>query len=159
MFKQIKDTNYEVSVNGEIRRTYKNGNTCYLKPTIGKNGYKSVVLRVEGKSITKTIHRLVAETHITNDDEKNKIIDHKDRNKLNNNIDNLRWVNYSTNGHNSTTFINRKGCICKTKDKIRDKVYEYYRVFWTDERHKKKSKRFKTRNEAELFLKKINNIF
>tara|TARA_R110001606_G_C15076684_1_gene616720 strand:+ start:95 stop:562 length:468 start_codon:yes stop_codon:yes gene_type:complete len=155
MFKQFKDTNYEVSENGEIKRTYKNGNTCYLKYSINKNGYKAVNLRIKGKSITKNIHRLVAETHIENNNEKYTIIDHIDRDKLNNNKSNLRWIDYIGNGRNSSTSLNRKGCICKTKDKVKDKVYEYYRVFWYDTNHKKKSKRFKTLNEAELFK---NNI-
>ena len=64
-----------------------------LKSFISKNGYKSITLGNKAKKENKgfTIHRLVAETFIPNPDNK-PFVNHKDRNKLNNNVDNLEWV-------------------------------------------------------------------
>jgi hypothetical protein len=156
MFKQFEDTKYYVSEKGEVKRTYKNGNTCFLKPYLNKNGYKTITMRINGKSIKKYLHRLIAKMYIINTNVEYDIVDHIDRNKLNNNKNNLRWVNCSINSCNSERVIFRKGCICKTKDKVKGKIYEYYRVFWYDLNHKKKSKRFIKKIDAELFLNVIS---
>lgn len=52
----------------------------------------SIHLFKDKKSKSFLIHRLVAETFIPNLDNKSQI-NHKDGNPLNNNIDNLEWVN------------------------------------------------------------------
>ena len=60
------------------------------------------------KSIS--IHRLVAHHFIENVDNK-KCVDHIDRNKLNNNVENLRWVTVSENGMNRKIHSNNcSGC-------------------------------------------------
>ena len=156
MFKTIENTNYEISESGEVRRIYKNGNITILKPAITYNGYMYVNLYYinHGKRKKKTIHRLLAETFIPNDNPNYKIIDHIDRNRLNNSIDNLRWVNAEINANNSSKVINKKGCICETKDKVKGKIYTYFRAYWYENK-KKKSKRFKTRQEATNHLQLI----
>ncbi len=54
------------------------------------------VVNVFNKKIL--VHRLVAEAWVDNDDYvENYIVDHIDGNKLNNNINNLRWVNQKVN--------------------------------------------------------------
>ena len=60
------------------------------------NGYFALNLIKEGKSKTKYIHRLVAETFIDNPNSKDEV-NHKDGNKLNNRIDNLEWVTRAEN--------------------------------------------------------------
>ena len=63
----------------------------------------------EGKTIRqikKYVHRLIAETFIDNPHNYTEV-DHLDRNKLNNCVDNLRWCDVKTNRQN-------RG-ICKNK--------------------------------------------
>ncbi len=87
------EKNYEIDVDGNIRSLSSNK---ILKPGISKKGYKIVSLWRDGKGTTKYVHRLVAETFLPMKKDK-KIINHKDGNKLNNNINNLEWVTYSEN--------------------------------------------------------------
>ncbi len=67
----------------------------WLSPK-NSNGYLHVILCKKGIMKTKLIHRLVGQTFIPNLDNK-PCINHKDGNKLNNDITNLEWVTYSEN--------------------------------------------------------------
>lgn len=58
-----------------------------------------------GKSKGKYIHRLLAINFIPNPDNLSQV-DHIDRNKHNNNLDNLRWVSHLTNMRNADKIIN-----------------------------------------------------
>ena len=93
--------NYEVSNFGNVRR---NGKMLKL---ITKNGYNSVGLCVNGKSNVKYVHRLVAEAFVIKVENKN-IINHKDGNRKNNNVNNLEWCTYSENIKHSFEELGRK---------------------------------------------------
>ena len=67
-----------------------------LKPCLRKNGYYSIVLQKNNKSKYYTIHRLVAKEFIPNPNNLPQV-NHKDGNKLNNNINNLEWCTNSDN--------------------------------------------------------------
>ena len=94
--------NYEVSNFGNIRNisTSKNLNGSL------NNGYMRVTLTKNGKKTNKYIHRLVAETYIENPDGLEQV-DHINCNKTDNRVENLRWVNCSTNNFNKRTIGNR----------------------------------------------------
>lgn len=81
---------YEVSDTGIVRRvdTKRTLNGCIT------SGYRSVKLTFDNSKQQRFyVHRLVAEHFILNSDPKNKtFVNHKDGNKLNNNVDNLEWV-------------------------------------------------------------------
>ena len=59
----------------------------------GRGKYKRITLCVNGKLIHKSVHRLVAEAFIPNDDPEHKIeVNHKDGVKNHNWVSNLEWV-------------------------------------------------------------------
>lgn len=67
-----------------------------LKGSISEHGYKYYRLSKNNTKRMFYAHRLVAEAFLINPDNL-PVVNHKDGNKLNNNIDNLEWVNYSEN--------------------------------------------------------------
>lgn len=96
---------YAVSNTGMVKsydRKVWNGNGYYnkkgriLKKSKTTTGYWKVELYKAGKRKSKKIHRLVAKSFIPRVDGKN-LINHKDGNPLNNNVNNLEWCNQSEN--------------------------------------------------------------
>jgi len=85
--------NYEINESGEIfRLTTQWGNTCRIKinPTLGKNGYYMVTLWTGGKSVTKYLHRLLAE-HFLENPLSRRYVCHKNDIKTDNRLENLYW--------------------------------------------------------------------
>ena len=117
--------NYSVSNLGNIKN---NKTDRILKPGITTNGYYNVILYKDGKTYTKKIHKLVAEYFILNPSNKN-CVDHIDNNKLNNNINNLRYATSQENSMNrklsSRNSSNYKGI---SYDKQRNKWKAYIRI-------------------------------
>jgi len=74
--------------------------------------YRFILLRKNGKVGKFSIHRLVAQAFIPNPENKLQI-DHIDGDKLNNKVDNLRWVTGKENVHNSITLIARSDKVRK----------------------------------------------
>ncbi len=90
---------YMINENGDIYSKYKKK---LLKPGLIRSGYKGVILRRDKKNIHKTIHRLLGLQYLPNPDNK-PCIDHKNRNRQDNSLNNLRWVSYSQNAKNKTS--------------------------------------------------------
>jgi len=102
-FEYIKEYEgiYKINKNGDIlccKYGEKQITTRY-----NLDGYKKCVLNNK----TKYIHRLLAIQFIPNDDSTKTEVDHIDRNRSNNDLANLRWVNRTEQCRNR----NRNGCI------------------------------------------------
>lgn len=107
-----------------IRKNGKNENRLcttkgkMLKPGIDSNGYMLVVLSKKGKTKSYRVHRLIALTFIKNN-AKCKCINHKDENKLNNQVDNLEWCTHRYNNNYGT-----KGKRISQKNSIKVNQYD-----------------------------------
>lgn len=93
---------YQVSNLGRVRSLNFRGNThkqSLLKQSIKKkNGYAQVTLCKNGKQKIYLVHQLVALMFLDNTNNY-PIINHKDENKTNNNVNNLEWCSYKYNSN------------------------------------------------------------
>lgn len=91
---------YYVTEKGQVYSTRVAHNNKPLKEPRLKQAYihkKSGYLYMKiGRSGNGKVHRLVAETYIPNPDNL-PIVNHKDGNPLNNNVDNLEWCSQAYN--------------------------------------------------------------
>lgn len=87
---------YEVSNLGRVR-SIKKGKERLLKQCLASSGYHLVCLSDNKKGSTNYVHRLVAEVFIPIDDINRAVVNHKDKNRLNNSIENLEWVTHTEN--------------------------------------------------------------
>lgn len=77
----------------------------YLQPSEKENGYYQVnMFAANGKRKKEYIHRLVALAFLPNPDGLPEV-DHIDRDRSNNNLENLRWVSRSENQRNKNNKI------------------------------------------------------
>lgn len=83
-----QDTPYLVRDDGTIWSEKRNRT---LKGTVERNEYPTVYLSFNNKQYNFMVHRLVAEAFCENPNNYT-IVHHKDKNKQNNNADNLEWV-------------------------------------------------------------------
>lgn len=138
--------NYPIYRITNMGRVYSTKFCKFLKPYINKqNGY--IYFGIKRKKIP--LHRLLC-INFKENPNNFPVVDHIDRNRLNNNLDNLRWCSYHTNSKN----IQRKGCVFINKKYYKDKTYINYRyVYLLND--KRISKSFKTKEEAEDYQRYI----
>lgn len=93
---------------------YQVSNLGRVRSFFSRWGKRKVTIRINGKSKLMLVHRLVAKTFIPNPLNL-EMVNHKDENPLNNNIDNLEWCTRSYNnsyGHATDSYRKMICCIC-----------------------------------------------
>ena len=86
---------YSITRDGKVYSHYKKR----FKKTY-KTNYEYVHLNKNGKEYHASVHRLVAEAYIPNPNNL-PVVDHKDNNPFNNNVENLQWLTIQQNVHRS----------------------------------------------------------
>jgi hypothetical protein len=132
---------YEVSNIGNVRRKLNDGNYKELKCSIQNRGYKYFQQVKDGKRINHLVHHIVAKLFIGERPE-NQVIDHIDRNKLNNKVDNLKYCSQVDNMKNQDKYKSeiteqdpnkRKKLINKLYvEQNREKVLENKKKYYQD---------------------------
>ena len=111
----MKETKYSKYYATEDGKIWSEKSHKFLSQSL-RGEYLKVSLFVDGEIKTESVHRLIAETFIPNPNNL-PMVNHKDENKLNNNVDNLEWVSAETN----CNYGNRNNKISKTnKEKFKD---------------------------------------
>lgn len=86
---------YQISNYGRVK-SFKNGKERILNLTTTKQGYKSVSLRVNGKTIVKLVHRLVWEV-FNGPIPKGLVVNHINEDKTDNRLENLNLLTLTEN--------------------------------------------------------------
>ena len=127
--------NYDVSTDGRVR-IIKTGKIMKLK--IESSGYIQVGLYKDKKRSFHRVHRLVS-TAFCNKEDNCNVVDHIDRNRANNNYQNLRWTTLSGNQRNRTISINNTSGISGV---IYDNRNNHWVASWYNENKKRRYKSF-----------------
>ena len=155
--KIIDNPQYHIFKNGTILSNPKNKyhKPKFLCPWMNTSGYKRVTLSNRKKYY---LHRLIA-IHFIPNPHNYQEVDHKNRNTLDNRIENLRWVSKSQNQQNTGVSKNNKVGIKNISYKGRN-IYEYrkiinkvihYKSFKTLEEAIEYKKDYESRNE-KIFI-------
>ena len=126
-----------------------------LTPSLSSNNYLSVKLYCNGKGIRRTVHQLVAITFLNHTPSGYKlVVNHKDFNKLNNNLSNLEIITHRENA-------NKKHL--KSTSKYTGVSYRKERNTWLDLIYIKDKQvnlgTFKTEEEAsEAYQNKLKQL-
>ena len=136
-FKSFGD--YDVYEDGRI---WSNKSNIFLKQNLnGDGGYMMVCLWMNNKRTAYTVHRLLGMLFLPNFNNLPEI-DHKDRNRLNNSLFNLKWENRSNQNYNqkirSTNTSGVKGVsynkkVCRWRGSMNINKKRIYREFDTKE--------------------------
>lgn len=121
---------YEVSSIGRIATLnwHKTGRRKLMRPHKNRKGYLCVTIKMDSTGVRRNygIHRLVALTFIPNPDpEHNDMIDHIDENKINNRVENLQWIDNSTNSTRGTAIKRMTETIKPITDSFKKPVLMY----------------------------------
>lgn len=124
IFKDIKgfDGVYQVSNFGRVQ-SLKGGKKKILSQH-DRQGYRQVSLNHKSYSV----HRLVCETFIKNQDNK-PYVNHKDGNRANNKVDNLEWCTPKENSHHAIFVTKSKKLLHEFEHpKAQVRIYQYVRA-------------------------------
>jgi|688.fasta_scaffold874572_1 hypothetical protein len=103
-------SNYFINKNGTVIKVFKKAKNKKMSCRKDRAGYLTVRLTGNGKTVTKFLHRLIAETFIKNPNNYS-FVNHINGIKTDNRIENLEWVSHSQNIKHAYTsrLIKNKG--------------------------------------------------
>lgn len=134
--KEIKGfEDYLIDEKGNVYSKHRNR---FLNTCIRGDGYAMVGLYKDGMRKNFQIHRLVAEAFIPNPDGLPQV-NHKDENKLNNNVDNLEWCTAQYN----LTYGNRIFKACQKRKENDPEGKSYIRSMETRQKNNPHNECFK----------------
>lgn len=117
---------YQVDTNGVVysKRDFP------LKFSVNPGGYAIVNFTVNGRSISRSVHSIVANQFLPVPEQTQTQVNHKDGNKLNNHISNLEWVTPKQNvdharyvlGRNNIGAFNHKAIPVRAYDEHTGKL-------------------------------------
>lgn len=137
--------NHGIMKNGNIISfRYKKPKT--LKPILDRYGYHYVFLCKNGRKKVEKIHRLVAKAWLFNCNKKPEV-DHINKIRTDNRLENLKWATSKENKENH----NANGSIYKN--------HSLWQAEWYQKPYMRKWERFKTKEEAEKWLKEMKIIY
>lgn len=105
---------YQASTFGHIRNAAK----LVLKTETHYKGHLRVDLCIKGTCIKQYVHRLVAHTFLPNP-HVYPLVNHKDLNKKNNNLENLEWCTYE---YNTQHYHNNKHLLVSVATRPEDEI-------------------------------------
>ena len=122
-----------IAGSGKFRRLYRTFGS------INKNGYMQIKMNFHGKQKTLQVHRLICQAFYENPENK-KEVDHINRNRSDNRVENLRWVTSSENASN-TIRVDRGLEKYGIRECVDKKAYRkaYNKYYWSRYRSKKKT--------------------
>ena len=118
------DGMYEVSDLGRVR-SLKYGKVRVLRPQKDKGGYLSVQLSKNNNQKRYSVHRLVAQAFIPNNDSSKTQINHRNECKSENRVSNLEWCDRSYNQTYNDINWRRKNGIRRKIAKLYDPELTY----------------------------------
>lgn len=114
------ENRYEVSNTGKVRSSH--FNEPIILSTIVFQGYEIVSLCNLNIKRNRRMHRLVAQAFIPNPENKPQV-NHKDKNKLNNHVNNLEWATNQENVIHSVTMMNGVGPVFMKNSNKKKPIY------------------------------------
>lgn len=148
-FEDLKDYegSYKINREGKIWSNYYNK---FMEYHLSDDGYLKISLVKDGIKFHASIHRLLAIQYIPNIDNLPEV-DHIDRNKQNNSIENLRWADKCIQNNNKSNCLSNK---TEEELKIReDKIREYKRQ-WAENNRRQKGIPIKEAQPIEVIREK-----
>lgn len=101
-------TTYSITNDGKL---FNNKTKKWLKGQISKNGYLTYNISMISGKKRLYAHRMILETYSPIDESEKFEVNHKDLNKLNNNLENLEWVTSSENKtHSYLNNLDHQSC-------------------------------------------------